>query len=92
LEGRDKRISEFEASLVYKVSSRTAKTTEKPCLEKTKKKTKTNKQTNKKRTYLQPRGGTQSNSNGLSIMFESPVNKADQQLKRVILMPGVGVF
>jgi hypothetical protein len=40
---RQARISEFEASLVYKVSSRTARAAEKPCLEKRK----TNKQTNK---------------------------------------------
>jgi hypothetical protein len=43
LGGRGRRISEFEASLVYKVSSRTAKATEKSCLE-------TNKQTNKTTT------------------------------------------
>jgi hypothetical protein len=41
LGGRGRRISEFEASLVYRVSSRTARATEKPCLEKT------NKQKNK---------------------------------------------
>jgi hypothetical protein len=46
LGGRGRRISEFEASLVYRVSSRTAKATEKPCLEKQNKK-----QTNKKKTY-----------------------------------------
>jgi hypothetical protein len=40
--GRGRRISEFEASLVYKVSSRTARATEKPCLEK-KQKNKKNK-------------------------------------------------
>jgi hypothetical protein len=42
LGGRGRKISEFEASLVYKVSSRTARATEKPCLEKkqTKKKIK----------------------------------------------------
>jgi hypothetical protein len=34
LGGRGRRISEFEASLVYKVSSRTARATEKPYLEK----------------------------------------------------------
>jgi hypothetical protein len=34
LRGRGEQISEFETSLVYRVSSRT----EKPCLEKTKKK------------------------------------------------------
>jgi hypothetical protein len=38
LGGRGWWISEFEASLVYKVSSRTARATEKPCLEKKKKK------------------------------------------------------
>jgi hypothetical protein len=32
LGGRGRQISEFEASLVYKVSSRTARATEKPCL------------------------------------------------------------
>jgi hypothetical protein len=37
LGGRGREISEFEASLVYKVSSRTARATEKPCLEKNKK-------------------------------------------------------
>jgi hypothetical protein len=37
---RGSRISEFEASLVYKVSSRTARATEKPCLKKKKKKKK----------------------------------------------------
>jgi hypothetical protein len=34
LEGRGTWISEFVTSLVYKVSSRTARATEKPCLEK----------------------------------------------------------
>jgi hypothetical protein len=34
LGGRGRRISEFEASLVYRVSSRTARATQKPCLEK----------------------------------------------------------
>jgi hypothetical protein len=40
LGGRGRWISEFEASLVYKVSSRTART-KKPCLERQKTKTKT---------------------------------------------------
>jgi hypothetical protein len=45
LGGRGRRISEFEASLVYRVSSRTARASEKPCLKKQNKtkKTKTNK-------------------------------------------------
>jgi hypothetical protein len=47
LGGRGRRISEFKASLVYRVSSRTARTTEKSCLEKPKKK-QTNKQKNPK--------------------------------------------
>jgi hypothetical protein len=47
LGGRGRQISEFEASLVYKVSSRTARTTQRnPVSEKTK----TNKQT--KKEYL----------------------------------------
>jgi hypothetical protein len=40
LGGRGRQISEFEASLAYKVSSRTARATEKPCLEEKKKKKK----------------------------------------------------
>jgi hypothetical protein len=36
LGGRGRQISEFEASLVYRVSSRTARATEKPSLEQTK--------------------------------------------------------
>jgi hypothetical protein len=40
LRGRGRRIFELESSLVYKVSSRTARATEKPCLEKPKKKKK----------------------------------------------------
>jgi hypothetical protein len=48
LGGRGRWISEFEASLVYKVSSRTARATEKPCLEKT-----TTTTTKKKKTKKQ---------------------------------------
>jgi hypothetical protein len=52
LGGRDKWISEFETSLVYKVSSRTAKGyTEKPCLEKQKTKTKTKQKQHKKECW-----------------------------------------
>jgi hypothetical protein len=41
LGGRGRWISEFEASLVYRVSSRTARATQrKPCLEKPKKRKK----------------------------------------------------
>jgi hypothetical protein len=46
LGGRGRQISEFEASLLYKVSSRTARATQRnPVSKKTK--TKQNKQTNK---------------------------------------------
>jgi hypothetical protein len=47
LGGRGRRISEFEASLVYRVSSRTARATQRNPVSK---KTKTNKQT--KRSQL----------------------------------------
>jgi hypothetical protein len=43
LGGRGRQISEFEASLVYKVRFRTARATEKPCLKKTKQKQNKNK-------------------------------------------------
>jgi hypothetical protein len=48
LGGRGRRNFEFEASLVYRVSSRTARATEKPCLEKTNKQTKTKTKQKKK--------------------------------------------
>jgi hypothetical protein len=54
LVGRGRRISEFEASLVYKVSSRTARAIQRNPVSKTKTnknkktKTKTNKKTKKK--------------------------------------------
>jgi hypothetical protein len=48
-EARGRQISEFEASLVYKVSPRTARATEKPCLKKKKTKKKPKKQKTKKR-------------------------------------------
>jgi hypothetical protein len=44
-----RQISEFKASLVYKVSARTARATEKPCLEKPKKKKKKKERKEKKR-------------------------------------------
>jgi hypothetical protein len=43
------RKTEFEASLAYRASSRTAKATEKPCLDKQNKQT--NKQTNKQKVF-----------------------------------------
>jgi hypothetical protein len=44
LGGRGRQISEFKTSLVYSVSSRTARAIQKPCLGK-----QTNKQTNEKK-------------------------------------------
>jgi hypothetical protein len=53
LGGRGRQISEFEASLVYKVSSRTARATQKnPVLKKKKKKRK-----EKKRKERKKKGG-----------------------------------
>jgi hypothetical protein len=50
LGGRGRQISEFEASLVYKVSSRTARATQRnPVSKKTKTKTKQTKKEIKKR-------------------------------------------
>jgi hypothetical protein len=50
--GKDRWISEFEASLVYRVSSRTAKAIQRNPVSKTKQ-NKTNKQTNK-HCHLRP--------------------------------------
>jgi hypothetical protein len=48
--GRGRWISEFEVSLVYRVSSRTARaTTEKPCLEKKKRKKRKEKKRKRKK-------------------------------------------
>jgi hypothetical protein len=50
LEGRGRWISEFEASLVYKVSSRTARAIQRnPVSKQNKTKNKQNKQTNKQK-------------------------------------------
>jgi hypothetical protein len=53
LGGRGRQISKFEASLVYKVSSRTARAIQRNPVSKNKTKLKTNKQTNKKPKLLQ---------------------------------------
>jgi hypothetical protein len=49
LGGRGRRISEFEDSLVYKVSSRTARATQRNPVSK---KTKQNKKTDKSKTFI----------------------------------------
>jgi hypothetical protein len=48
LEGRGRRISEFEASLVYKVSSRTARATQRNPVSKNQKKRKKEKKKKRK--------------------------------------------
>jgi hypothetical protein len=53
LGGRGRWISEFEASLVYKVSSRTARAIDKPCLKKQKTKNKKQKTKKKKKNLSQ---------------------------------------
>jgi hypothetical protein len=69
LGGRDRQISEFEARLVYKVSSRTAKTTEKPCLEKPKEKEKKKKRERDYRVLITKRNICISSSfQGLGII------------------------
>jgi hypothetical protein len=50
--GRGRQVSEFEASLVYRVSSRTAKTAQRNPISKNKNNKQTNKQTNKKEFIL----------------------------------------
>jgi hypothetical protein len=60
LGGRGRRISEFEASLVYRVSSRTARTTQRnPVLKKPKKKKK-----KKELGFVGQHAGNPSNSGG----------------------------
>jgi hypothetical protein len=59
LGGRDRRISEFEASLVYKVSSRTARATQRnPVSKKTKNKKQKTKKQKTRDTNIQERGLT----------------------------------
>ena len=53
LGGRGRRISEFEASLVYRVSSRIARATQRTCLEKTNKQKKCKRQKIKHERELQ---------------------------------------
>jgi hypothetical protein len=50
--GRGSRISEFEASLVYKVSSRTARATQRKPVSKTKKKKKKKEKRKEKKKYI----------------------------------------
>jgi hypothetical protein len=53
LGGRGRRISEFEASLVYKVSSRTARATQRnPVSKKIKNKNKNERERERERTYF----------------------------------------
>jgi hypothetical protein len=68
LGGRDRRIFEFEANLVYRVSSRTARATQKnPVLKKTKKKKNQNQSKDQKPSRKTP------NSIALFLPFGAPV-------------------
>jgi hypothetical protein len=88
LGGRGRRISEFEASLVYRVSSRTARATEKLCLEKpkqTNKKTKQNKTKNKNVcSMFSSIKGTQ--DNGLPYMRKMLMKDDDDSTESVSLL------
>jgi hypothetical protein len=68
LGGRGRRISEFEASLVYKVSSRTARAIQRNPVSKNKNKTKQKKQSKKKEKEKRKRKRTQ-DSLFKSILF-----------------------
>jgi hypothetical protein len=56
LGGRGRQISEFEASLVYRVSSRSARATQRNPLRKTKQNKKTEQKTKKNKTLREHQG------------------------------------
>jgi hypothetical protein len=58
LGGRGRQISEFEASLVYRVSSRTARATQRNPVSKNQKKKKEKKKEKKKTAHTKNFGGT----------------------------------
>jgi hypothetical protein len=71
LGGRGRQISEFEASLVYKVSSRTARAIQRNPVSKNKQ-TKTNKQTNKQTKRKQTKQNKKGND--WSVLIEHQVS------------------
>jgi hypothetical protein len=73
LVGRGRQISEFEASLVYKVSSRTARASEKPCLEKQKQ---TNKNNNNKKKQKAKQNSTTTTKTRNYIHRKTHANQA----------------
>jgi hypothetical protein len=87
--GRGRQISEFEASLVYKVSSRTPRATQRNPVSKNKNKNK-NKQTNKQRTCCTSQGKSQKNKMRKCIM-EAMIQKGFKTLdkSRFSFLPGV---
>jgi hypothetical protein len=79
LGGRGRRISEFKASLVYKVSSRTARTTQRNPVSK-QNKTKQNKKTNLTIQVTNAR----SSRRGLVDRFGDPMNPESSVCDRVL--------
>jgi hypothetical protein len=74
LGGRGRQISEFEVSLVYKVSSRTARATQRnPVSKKTK--TKQNKTQNKTKGFLLQRMGRNTETNSYTSYTERNIGK-----------------
>jgi hypothetical protein len=71
LGGRDRQISEFEASLVYRVSSRTAKATQRnPVLKTKQNKTKqTKKKKKQKKKRKKKKGGKRDRRNLLACIY-----------------------
>jgi hypothetical protein len=68
LGGRDRWISEFEGSLVYRVSSRTARAIQRNPVSKIQKK-QTNKQTNKTKTKTKQNKQTKKTSSDIIFSF-----------------------
>jgi hypothetical protein len=66
LGGRGRQISEFKASLVYKVSSRTARATQRNPVSK-----QTNKQTNRTKTKKEEEGGGGGGGGGVRVLKSS---------------------
>jgi hypothetical protein len=79
LGGRGRQISEFEASVVYKVSSRTAKSIQRNPVLKNKKtnKTKQNKQKNPKNTHK--KRNQNNNNNNKKYQCNSPYKQTESK-------------
>jgi hypothetical protein len=82
LGGRGRWISEFEASLVYRVSSRKARATQRNPVSKNKQ---TNKQTNKHQTK-------QTNKTMLSLLVQRKATDGPSCQKRALGHIGIGIW